>query len=150
MIYDHIDNIELYKGLSADIYEGLRFLQQVSTDISVGAYQLNPRVKAIVSEYETKPVNVHGFEAHKKNIDIQFLLQGEERISCLPIKKLVETRSYKEESDASLFKAIVPAQEMIIGKDYFAIFYPQDGHMPQLCVDKPIPVKKVVVKVNIM
>lgn len=47
MIYDHIDNIETYKGLSTDIYEGLKFLQQVSSDIAVGTYQINPRVKAI-------------------------------------------------------------------------------------------------------
>jgi YhcH/YjgK/YiaL family protein len=36
---------------------------------------------------------------------------------------------------------------MLLGDDYFAIFFPQDGHMPQLCIDTPTPVKKVVVKV---
>jgi beta-galactosidase beta subunit len=38
---------------------------------------------------------------------------------------------------------------MLIGDDYFAIFFPQDGHMPQLCIDVPAPVKKVVVKVQV-
>jgi len=40
-------------------------------------------------------------------------------------------------------------QELILGNGYFAIFFPQDGHMPQLCVENPEPVKKVVIKVRI-
>ena len=150
MIFDHINNIESYKGLSPNIYEGLKFLRQVSPDVAVGTHQINPRVKAIVSEYDTKPMNEHGFEAHKKNIDIQYLLKGEERIACLPIDKLKETTPYSEEKDAAFYLVEgVNAQEMTIGDEYFAIFYPQDGHMPQLCVNEPTMVKKVVIKVAI-
>ena len=71
MVYDKIDNIETYKGLSEDIYEGLRFLQNATLDLACGVHEINPRVKAIVSEYETKAVNENGYEAHKKFIDIQ-------------------------------------------------------------------------------
>lgn len=150
MIYDSIANIETYKGLSPDIYEGLKFLRQVSPDIAVGTHQINPRVKAIVSEYDTKKVNEHGFEAHRKNIDIQYLLKGEERIACMPIEKLTETEPYSEANDAAFYSSEgVRTQEMTIGDGYFAIFFPQDGHMPQLCVDESMKVKKVVVKVNL-
>ena len=149
MIFDHISNIAIYKGLSADIYSGLLFLQQASPDIAPGTYQINPRVKAIVSEYETKVKNEVGYEAHKKNIDIQYLLKGEERVACLPIEKLKETTPYSEEKDAAFFTASIQPQEMTIGDGYFAIFFPQDGHMPQLSVGEPKMVKKVVVKVEI-
>ena len=149
MIYDRITNINTYKGLSPDIYEGLKFLRQVSPDIAVGTHQINPRVNAIVSEYDTKKVNEHGYEAHRKNIDIQYLLLGEERIACLPIERLKETKPYSEENDAAFYAAGPRPQEMIIGNGYFAVFFPQDGHMPQLCIDEPVPVKKVVVKVRI-
>lgn len=150
MIFDHINNIELYKGLSSDIYEGLKFLQQVSPDIAVGTYQIGPRVKAIVSEYDTKKVNEHGFEAHKKNIDIQYLRKGEERIVCFPIEKLIETEPYSEANDAAFYSSEgVRVQEMTMGDGFFAIFFPQDAHMPQLCVDEPMKVKKVVIKVAI-
>ena len=150
MIFDHIINIGTYKGLSHDIFEGLNFLRDVKPDITPGTYQLTPRVKAIVSEYETKVKNEVGFEAHRKNIDIQYLLKGEERIACMPIEKLTETEPYSEEKDAAFYAAEgVVAQTMTIGGGYFAIFFPQDGHMPQLCVDEPRMVKKVVVKVGI-
>lgn len=150
MIYDRITNINIYKALSPDLYEGLKYLQQVSSDIAVGTYQINPRVKAIVSDYDTKKVNEHGFEAHKKNIDIQYLLKGKERIASMPIEKLTETEPYGEAKDAAFYAAEgVRAQEMTIGDGYFAIFFPQDGHKPQLSVDEPMRVKKIVVKVEI-
>ena len=151
MIFDHLSNISLYKALSSDISAGLEFLHQLSPDIAPGTYQLTPRVKAIVSEYETKVKNEVGFEAHRKNIDIQYLLKGEERIACMPIEKLTATEPYSEEKDAAFYAAEgAAAQTMTIGGGYFAIFFPQDGHMPQLCVDEPEMVKKVVVKVDIM
>ncbi len=151
MIYDSLKHLELYKGLSDDIYEGLKFLQKVDADMPEGVYHINPRVKAIVSEYETKRQNENGYEAHRANIDIQYLISGSEKIACLPVEKLVETKPYSEETDAAFYSSdidILP-QEMLIGEDYFAIFYPQDGHMPQLCIDAPTPVKKVVVKVQV-
>ena len=149
MIYDKIDNIELYKGLSENINLGLEFLTNATSDIDNGAYELSPRVKAIVSEYKTMEVNEYGFEAHKKFIDIQFLLKGSEKICCLPIEQLKETKTYSEENDAAFYASNTNPIEMTLGNGYFAIFYPQDGHMPQLCVNEPVDVKKVVIKVKI-
>ena len=152
MIYDTLNNIAFYKGLSPDIYEGLKFLQQVNPDIAVGVHQLTPNVKAIVSEYTTKEVNENGYEAHRQNIDIQYLLKGEEKIACLPLEELSETKPYSEETDAAFYNAVFDHSPSILDlrPGYFAIFYPQDGHMPQLCVNKSEKVKKVVVKVRII
>ncbi len=149
MVYDSIDNIELYKGLSKNIYLGLEFLKNTTSDIENGVHELSPRIKAIVSEYKTKEVNEYGFEAHKKFIDIQFLLKGSEKICCLPIEQLKETKTYSEENDAAFYASNTNPIEMTLGNGYFALFYPQDGHMPQLCVKEPTDVKKVVVKVRI-
>ena len=67
----------------------------------------------------------------------------------LPIEKLEETKTYKEDIDAALYTANSKPIEMVLGNGYFAIYYPQDGHMPCLCVEEPENVKKVVVKVRI-
>lgn len=149
MIYDSLDNIETYKGLSPDLYEGLEFLRNVSPDIENGVYQINSRVKAIVSEYETKRVNDYGFEAHCKFIDIQYVLQGTEKVCCLPLEKLSEIKPYSEENDAAFYATNNQPLEMEIGNGYFAVFYPYDSHMPCLCVDDPMMVKKFVIKVEI-
>lgn len=149
MIYDKIDNIELYRGLSKDIYLGLEFLKNARPDIEIGVHELSPRVKAIVSEYKTKEVNEYGYEAHKKFIDIQYLLKGSEKICCLPLDQLIETKPYSEENDAAFYTTEQNPIEMTLESGYFAIFYPQDGHMPGLCVNEKMDVKKVVVKVRI-
>ncbi len=150
MIYDKLDNIELYKGISDDIYAGLEYLRVIDADIASGTYQINPRVKAIVSEYMTKAENQYGYEAHRKNIDIQYLIKGEEKISSLPLEYLKEAKTYDGVIDAAFYveRGIKP-QELLLGNGYFAILFPQDGHMPQLCVNKQENVKKVVLKVKI-
>ena len=150
MIYDNLSNIELYQTFSADIYEGLTFLKQANLSISNGVYQINPRVKSIVSEYETKSQNANGYEAHKQYIDIQCILSGIERVACLPIEELQETKPYSEESDCALYSAdtILQPSNLILKPGYFAIFFPQDGHMPGLSATSPEHVKKVVVKVR--
>ena len=63
--------------------------------------------------------------------------------------KLKETVPYSEEKDAAFFTASIQPIEMTLGDGFFAIFFPQDGHMPQLSVDELKMVKKVVVKVEI-
>lgn len=148
MIYDKIDNLEIYAGISEDIRLGLEWLRDVNPDIEKGVYEISPRVKAIVSEYTTKEVNENGYEAHRDYIDIQYLLKGCEKICCLPLEYLKETKAYKAEIDAAFYEEEnVKPQEMVIGNGYFAIFYPQDGHMPCLRLDTPDEVKKVVLKI---
>lgn len=151
MIYDHISNISFYWDLSPNIALALDFLKQMKPDTPVGEYQINHRVKAIVSEYGTKLANECGYGAHRKNIDIQYLLSGEERIACLPIERLKETKPYSAENDAAFYAADNAHQPSYLSilPGYFAIFFPQDGHMPQLCVEKPTNVRKVVIKVEI-
>ena len=150
MIYDKIKNIELYKGLSDDIYAGLKYLKDLSPDIATGTYEINPRVKVIVSEYTTKTINEHGYEAHQKNIDIQYLLKGTEKIACLPVDELQETQPYNEDTDAAFYESnLRPLTFDLRPLTSFALFFPQDAHMPQLCIDTPEEVKKVVIKVKI-
>jgi YhcH/YjgK/YiaL family protein len=150
MIYDNIDNHGLYAGISEDIRIGLEYLRDLKPDIEKGVYELTPRVKAIVSEYTTKEENEYGYEAHREYIDIQYLISGSEKICCLPLEYLKETKPYNKEIDAAFYvEDDVKPQEFLLGNGYFAILYPQDGHMPQLCVDEPCSVKKVVVKVKI-
>lgn len=150
MIYDKLDNIEIYEGISPDILIGLKWLRDVNPDIVSGVYEINPRVKAIVSEYTTKEINGNGYEAHREFIDIQYLISGEEVVNSLPLEYLNELKAYNKESDAAFYvETGIKPQELLLGNRYFAILFPQDGHMPCLCTNEPVEVKKVVVKVHI-
>lgn len=150
MIYDIIDNIGTYEGISPDIFLGLKWLSELSHDVESGVYELNDRVKAIVSEYITKAINDNGYEAHREFIDIQYLISGEEILCSLPLEFLKEIKPYNKDCDSAFFEEIdIKPQYLLLGNGFFAILFPQDGHMPQLCVNEPKAVKKVVIKVRI-
>lgn len=150
MIYDKIDNQVIYSSISEDIILGFEWLRDVKPEIESGVYDLSSRVIAIVSEYSTKSENAYGYEAHRQNIDIQYLISGKEKIGYLPLEYLKETKPYNDGIDTAFYKEdSVTPQELLLGNGYFSIFFPQDGHMPQLCVDNPEQVKKVVIKIKI-
>lgn len=149
MIYDKIDNLEIYTGISDDIRRGLEWLRDVNPDIENGVYEISSRVKVVVSEYITQKENESGYEAHSEYIDIHFLLKGAERICFLPVEHLKETKAYCGEIDTTFYKESgLQPQENLIGNGYFAIYFPHDGHKPGLSVAKHEVVKKIVVKVK--
>ena len=148
MIYDHIKNISLYKGLSPALDAGLDFIGKASKTIPNGTSFIEHDVKVIVSEYATKVKNENGFEAHRKYIDIQFPIEGLETVKCCPIDFLEVSTVYNEENDYILFSD-KDGSMLTIGNGYFIVLFPDDGHMPQLCVDKPEFFKKITLKVPV-
>lgn len=149
MIYDKIENLERYKGLP-DIYEGLVFLKNSTADTETGKHHINNNVVANVSEVTTAETNPLDYEAHKEHLDIHFPLNGEERILICPVENLEQYSEYNADSDAVFYKnPNKKAVEITVGKGYFAVLFPNDGHEPLLCIDKPVKMKKIVVKVKI-
>jgi len=150
MILDKIQNIETYKGVSSDIYRGLQFIASADKDIKLGEYTISEKVKAFVTEYETVEHFERGYEAHKHEIDIQYPIRGYERIKWSPIDEMVVNIPYDKEKDRTFYKS--PSDQMtevVIGNDYFAIFFPQDGHGPQHYFKEKELIKKITVKVYI-
>ena len=150
MIVDSLSNIEIYKGLSDDIFEGLKFLQQANPDIEVGEYPINGNVKAIVSEYNTVEVFERGYEVHKHVIDIQYPIRGLERVKWSPREGMEENIPYDSIKDRAFYNSPSPQGTHVdIGNGIFAIMFPGDSHSPQHFVDKPELIKKITIKVFI-
>lgn len=95
-----------------------------------------------MSEYETQHVNECGYEAYKRFIDIQYVLDGTEKVCCLPLDRLIEAKPYSERDETAFYASDSQPFEMVIGNGYFTILFPHDGHMPCLCVNKQIQLKK--------
>jgi YhcH/YjgK/YiaL family protein len=150
MVVDQLKNIEIYRGLSDDIYSGLNFLAHASRDIELGTYIINDRVKAIVSEYETIANFERGYEAHKHVIDIQYPIVGLERVKWSPIEGMKVNIPYDESKDRTFYKdPSVQRTHVDIGDGIFAIMFPEDGHGPQHFVTEPQLIKKITIKVSI-
>ena len=149
MIYDHIKNIGLYKGLTSAFDLALEYVAGVGADIKVGTHLLDQDVKAVVSEYLTRPTNELGHEAHRRYIDIQLAVVGTELVRCKPLAQVAETIPYDEACDAVRY-ADCPGIDTVIGDGYFLLVFPEDSHEPGLAPGGVCgKVKKVVMKVPV-
>jgi YhcH/YjgK/YiaL family protein len=150
MVVDTLKNREIYKGLSPDIYAGLKFLVNAKSNIELGVYLINNNVKAIVSSYETVDEFVRGYESHKNVIDIQYPIIGLERVKWSPIAEMEINIPYDPEKDRSFYKK--PSKQgthVDIGNGIFAIMFPEDGHGPQHKINDKKVIKKITIKVSI-
>jgi YhcH/YjgK/YiaL family protein len=102
-----------------------------------------------VSEYNTKEAVDAKFEAHRKYIDIQYVVKGTEMIGIAPLASSDSiTQPYDETKDIEFLKFSNETFHEATPGNFF-VFFPEDGHMPGVKSDSIAPVKKVVVKVRI-
>ena len=147
LIIDALANMDFYKNLNESLYKGLRFLKE--TDLAalpVGRYEIDgDAVFALVQEYETHLPEECRWEAHYTYTDIQYIVEGSEKMGWKPLDGIVKTED-RPEDDIYFFDA--EGDHFVLHAGQFAVFVPQDAHRPGLAVDGPTPVKKIVVKVK--
>jgi len=149
MIIDSLINLDFYKSINNDFYEGLLFIKNAQPDIELGEYSITTTAKALVMEYETMRQNTFGYEAHKKLIDIQYCIRGTELIPWSNLNRLTAYTEYDPIKDVTFYKMIERRGEVIIGNGIFSVFYPSDAHAPVFCANAPELIKKIVIKVSI-
>lgn len=104
------------------------------------------KVFAMIQHYNTKPKEQGFWEAHRKYIDVQYVAEGQELMGYANFDHL-EAGEYDAEKDFTLLKG--EGSFVLMKAGTFVILGPQDAHMPQIAVDAPQPVKKVVIKVAV-
>ena len=148
MIVDDLRNARQYYGLGARFEQGLRWLaEQDVAGMAPECYELaGDDLFAMVQEYDTKPKSEGFWEAHREYADIQYVVSGAEHMGYAPIDALTQGE-YDEGRDFLALDGEGVFLEMRAGT--FIVLLPQDGHMPQMAIEAPTPVKKVVVKVRL-
>ena len=106
-------------------------------------------VYIIVSEAETRPAEQVRFEAHRRYIDIQLVVRGQESIGVTPLAGLVTTEPYDAARDIEFFAVPQQSETLALRAGDFAVFTPGDAHQPSLHLDGPHVSRKVVVKVSV-
>jgi YhcH/YjgK/YiaL family protein len=151
MILDTLDQSSQYHALSARFAPAFAFLRTVREGTPLGRHEIaGDEVYALVQQYATKPVAERKFEAHRKYIDIQYVMRGRELIYWAPLPLLTTvTMPFDVKADAALFAGIPEAVPLQLRAGQFAILYPADGHAPACAWDEPAEVFKVVVKVMV-
>lgn len=150
MILDLLGNDDIYLKMHKNFLHAFNFIRNSDAD----RFELGKKVIiqdyifAVNNEYVTKDKENSYLEGHRKYIDIQYMMDGEEIIGYSPFKDQEVHEKYKRDNDLIFFKN-PPETLLHLQKGMFAIFYPEDLHMPGIMVDTPKPVKKIVVKVKI-
>ncbi len=147
MITDKIDNIDKYKEISPDI---CAFLKNLDQDIHCGKYWINHDDFANVDIYETKSHEDCVFESHKNYIDIQLVLEGQERLDFIDIGSLSVKVPYDVEKDLIFYyNPEKTPNSIILEKGNFAMLFPYEAHKPQMrLMSDGQNVKKVVIKIK--
>lgn len=149
MIIDKIKNAALYYGISKHMETALKYLQSRDfSQIEAGRYEIDGTdVFMLVQEYETRPLAKGRWEAHRNYYDIQFVVQGPERMGYTHLNNLEVTEPYNPEKD--IMRLAGSGDFFLCEAGTFAIFGPEDAHMPNIAVEEPVAARKVVMKVRV-
>lgn len=148
MIIDKIDNWRIYFKTPAFalVFEELK---GYSVETSNAVYKTSDDFYFKVMEYETseKPTVT---ESHRKEVDIQIVLRGAEKIKLYDRKNVAISKEYSETTDCTFYDVTgKPYTEVVLSEGYMAIFFPDDIHYPAFNADEQSQkIKKVVIKVN--
>jgi YhcH/YjgK/YiaL family protein len=104
---------------------------------------------ASVSEYLSKNEETINFEAHKKYIDIQYVISGKEIMNIAPLSSVKEIITPYDSTRDIEFITVDKVVNFKATPSNFFIFFPSDIHRPGLKDGENSQVRKVVVKVKI-
>jgi YhcH/YjgK/YiaL family protein len=149
MITDTLANAHFYEGLNERFKRAFTYLKETDfINLPPGKYEIDgENIFAIVNEFETKDKADCELEAHKKHIDIQYIVKGIELFGYVPLTTQRPTVDYNEQNDVSFYSEEVSYLKLEAGM--FIIFFPTDLHQPEVRQFEPATVKKVVVKIKI-
>lgn len=115
-----------------------------------GRVELADGMFAIEQVYRSKPRAEGFFESHRKYIDIQAVLAGEELMEVVAIGRLPVKVAYDADKDVIIYADYAGASVLRFQAGEAGVYFPDDGHMPGLMGAAGAQlVRKTVVKVPV-
>jgi biofilm protein TabA len=147
MILDTLNNAAKYAGLNFGLSEAFEFLDQPGlAALEDGKYEImGDRVYAIVAHEDGRTLSDGKLEGHRKYIDVQYIISGDESMGWSPRDGLSPASEYDSEKDLEFFEG---ESETVfkVPPGSFAVFIPTDAHLPLIGNG---PIHKVVVKIAV-
>ena len=150
MIVGNRKDFYRYKELNDAFGCAFAFLETLSEDSSKASIDGNGvrgGISVIVQSDTFADGKPKCFEAHRRDIDIHYVLQGEERFGYAHVDTLCPKTEYNEEGDYLLLTGDCAAYVTLRPGD-FCIAFPEDAHIPCLTSGDTEKVKKVILKIR--
>ena len=103
---------------------------------------------ATVSEYFTKNEETTNFEAHRKYIDIQYVIKGKEIMNIAPIATVKDIIIPYDATKDIEFVTVDKVVNHLATPGRLFIFFPDDAHRPGLKDEVSSQVRKIVIKLK--
>ena len=148
MILDVLENVHRYTALHPLFAQAFQFLARPDLkELPLGKYEIEgDRLFAIVAKEPGRTKEEAVLEAHRKYIDIQFLLDGIDTMGWKAKSRCIQPiREYDPTADEQCFSD-TPEDWVAVHPSAFVIFFPEDAHAPLV---SPRVLHKVVVKVAV-
>lgn len=118
-------------------------------NLAPGKYPIDgDNAYASVTEIVDKPFEDTRWESHRKYIDLQYIIRGQEKIGVAPVKNADEiTAPYNADKDVAHYRIDKADIELATPK-YFFLFFPENAHRPNIKVNDE-KVKKLVIKIHV-
>jgi len=128
MIVDLLANSHLYRGLAPSIDRAFAYLRE--TDLAAlepGDYEIDGKnIFARALTYITRVPENGVWEAHRRYIDLQVMVLGDERVCYAPLSRLTPG-AYDEAKD--FLRLSGQGDVVTLSAGSFMLLWPTDGHM---------------------
>lgn len=149
MIIDNIKNLKNYTFPNSRIVRALEIIRDTDfSELEDRTYEVDGSILYFfIQSYPTRPANPTP-EAHRKYIDIQYMISGTECMGVAQLEDMTEEVSANPQKDIWFYHG--PMDSVTVSEGMFTVFFPNDAHAP--CVsppEGPNDVRKCVFKILI-
>ena len=147
MIMDSSTRGAAYAALHPGFAKAFAFLRDTDlAGLPDGRIELDgERLYALVMTLDGRGRDGAKFEAHRRYIDIQMVVSGEEVMGWSPLAACRQPLPFDASKDVGFF-GDAPESWVLVPPGSFALFFPEDVHAPLAGTGR---VKKVVLKVAV-
>ena len=148
MVIDKLDKLCFYASLNPLFQDIVDFLK--TNDLNLleeGKHFIKDKDLFVnIQMAKGRPAEEATLETHRRMIDIQIPLSGEETFGYTPLEDLPTEFEYNAEKDITKYGQTKAATYVTCKPGEMAIFFPQDGHAP--CISSEPAIKKAIFKIK--
>jgi len=153
MIYAKLNTVSTYLPLVGHPVweEALGVLRGLDEASPLGITELHGEQMFVnVHTYATKAEADCRYEGHRGMIDVQYIIKGGELVDWHLKEELLPDGDYDADKDFQFYRTPSSSSgtRIHLQAGYFGVFFPEDGHRPQIHDGQNESVLKAVVKVD--
>ncbi len=149
MVFGNIRDLKDYGYLEAEVLKCFEYAKNHDLlSYEKGSHEIEgDNLFVNIVEYETTTPENRFWEAHKKYLDLHFMLKGPEQIDVNFIDNM-EQKEFVDKDDFLPLEGEANSHVVLTEGD-FLLCYPKDAHRTAVQVNTPAVIKKAIFKIKI-